>query len=423
MSTPITHMSILRRATRVCTLGVCALLILSSCGGPGSDTATTAMAQTATPDATATAASATPAASPAPAPVKGPLPLKVETLATGLNLPWSMTFTPDGTLLIIEKAGGLRVYRNGVLLPATLAESRIGLPDDVLVKEDSGLHDIALDPDFATTQTVFIAYSGGTEEANHTSVWRAQLKDDHLADGLTIFRATPDKAGAHHPGGRLLFLPDKTFLLTIGDGFDYRDSAQDLSSDLGKILRLDRDGKPPADNPFMGKAGARPEIYSYGHRNEQGLTIDTETGVVWELEHGPRGGDEINRLTAGSNYGWPLTTNGIDYDGTLVSERAHAPGINSPLIVWAPSIAPSGLAVYHGAEFPDWNGNFLVGALAAKLLVRAQLDNQDRSIREVERLLADLGTRIRDVRIGPDGFVYILTDESNGRLIRLCRNC
>ena len=359
----------------------------------------------------------------APVEAKSPPPLKVETLATGLNLPWSMAFAPDGSILIIEKAGGLRVYRDGALLPATLTESRIGFPDDVMVKEDSGLHDIALDPDFTTTRTVFIAYAGGDEKANHTSVWRAQLKDDHLVGGQTIFRAGPDKAEPKHPGGRILFLPDKTFLLTVGDGFKYRDAAQDLSSDLGKILRLDRDGKPPADNPFIGRADVRPEIYTYGHRNEQGLTIDTETGIVWELEHGPRGGDEINRLTAGSNYGWPLTTNGIDYDGTLVSERAHAPGIISPLIVWAPSIAPSGLAVYRGSEFADWNGNFLVGALRAKSLVRAQLDNEGRSIGEIERLLADLRTRIRDVRIGPDGFIYILTDEADGRLIRLCRDC
>lgn len=359
----------------------------------------------------------------APAEAKSLPPLKVETLATGLNLPWSMAFTPDGTLLIIEKAGGLRVYRDNQLLPATLPESRIGFPDDVMVKEDSGLHDIALDPDFATTQTVFIAYAGGDEKANRTSVWRARFENDHLVEGQTIFRVTPDKAGVHHPGGRILFLPDKTFLLTVGDGFDYRDAAQDLSSDLGKILRLDRDGKPPADNPFIGRPDARPEIYTYGHRNEQGLTIDTETGIVWELEHGPRGGDEINRLTAGSNYGWPLTTNGVGYDGYLISEHAHAPGITSPLIVWAPSIAPSGLAVYRGKEFPDWNGNFLVGALRAKALVRAQLDNEGRSIGEVERLLPDLGARIRDVRIGPDGFIYILTDEADGRLIRLCRNC
>jgi glucose/arabinose dehydrogenase len=189
-------------------------------------------------------------------------------------------------------------------------------------------------------------------------------------------------------------------------------------------LRLDRDGKAPMDNPFIGRADVLPEIWTYGHRNTQGLTVDAETGAVWEHEHGPRGGDEINRLMAGANYGWPLTTNGIDYDGTLVSKIAHADGIVSPLLVWAPSIAPSGLAVYHGGEFPDWNGHFLAGGLASKSLARAQLDNDGRSIRETERLLADIGARIRDVRVGPDdGYVYVLTDEPEGRLLRLCRSC
>lgn len=343
----------------------------------------------------------------------------VQTLANGLKFPWSMAFAPNGDILIIEKAGGLRIFRNGALLPDAVS----GLPEDVMVNADSGLHDIALDPDFETTRRIFVAYAHGDEDANRLAIWRARLEGDRLVGGEKIFQATPDKAGASHPGGRILFLPDKTFLVSVGDGYDYRNAAQDLSSDLGKILRLDRNGNPPADNPFVGDANARPEIWSYGHRNPQGLTIDPETGVIWESEHGPRGGDEINRLAAGGNYGWPLTTNGIDYDGTLVSERAHAEGVASPLLVWAPSIAPSGLAVYHGTQFPDWNGHFLSGGLASKSLVQAQLDNEGRSIREVERLLADLGARIRDVRTGPDGSVYILTDEPEGRLLRLCRTC
>ncbi len=356
---------------------------------------------------------------PAEAPAAAAPALKVETLASGLKFPWSMTFAPGGDILIIEKAGGLRIYRNGALL----AEPVAGLPDDVMVNADSGLHDIALDPDFATTRRVFIAYAGGDEDANRMSVWRARLEGERLVDGEVIFRARPDKKDPSHPGGRIAFMADKTFLLSVGDGYDYRNEAQNLSSHLGKIVRLDRNGKAPADNPFIGRAGALPEIWTYGHRNPQGLAIDPETGVVWENEHGPRGGDEINRLTAGANYGWPLTTNGIDYDGTLVSEHAHAQGVTSPLIVWAPSIAPSGLAVYRAAEFADWNGHFLVGGLASLSLVRAQIDNEGRSIDETERLLADLGARLRDIRVGPDGFVYILTDEAEGRLIRLCRRC
>ena len=340
--------------------------------------------------------------------------LEVETLASGLKFPWSMAFAPGGDILIIEKAGGLRVFRNGALVADPVA----GLPDDVMVNADSGRHDVALDPDFATTRRVFIAYAGGDEDANRMSVWRARLEGDRLVDGEVIFRASPDKKDPSHPGGRIAFMADKTFLLSVGDGYDYRNEAQNLSSHLGKILRLDRNGKAPADNPFVGRAGALPEIWTYGHRNPQGLAIDPETGVVWEHEHGPRGGDEINRLTAGANYGWPLTTNGIDYDGTLVSERAHAQGVTSPLIVWAPSIAPSGLAIYRGAEFADWNGHFLVGGLASKSLIRAQIINEGRSIQESERLLGDLGARIRDVRVGPDGSLYVLTDEAEGRLLR-----
>ncbi len=345
--------------------------------------------------------------------------VKVETLASGLTIPWSMAFLPDGALLIIEKAGGPRFYRNGSLAPEPVP----GLPGDIYVNADSGLHDIALDPDFASTQRVFIAYASGDEDANRLAVWRARLVNDRLVDGEVIFRVRPDKAGASHPGGRILFLPDKSFLLSVGDGYQYRDAAQDLASHLGKILRLDRDGAPPADNPFIGRADVAPEIWSFGHRNPQGLAYDQETGFIWEHEHGPRGGDEINRLIAGANYGWPLTTSGIDYDGALISKAAHADDVVSPLLVWAPSIAPSGLAVYRGVAFADWNGHLLVGGLASKSLVRASLDNDGRSIRESERLLGEIGARLRDIRVGPDGLVYILTDEADGRLLRLCRDC
>ena len=346
-----------------------------------------------------------------------PQTVKVETLATGLKFPWSMAFLPGGDMLIVEKAGGLRIFRNGALLPDPVS----GLPAGVLVNSDSGLHDVALDPDFESNRRVFIAYAEGDEDANHLAIWRARLEGARLVGGEKIFQTSPDKAGHSHPGGRIAFLADKTLLVSVGDGYDYRGEAQNLSSDLGKILRLDRNGKAPADNPFFGRSDARPEIWTYGHRNPQGLVIDSETGVVWEHEHGPRGGDEINRLVAGANYGWPLTTNGIDYDGTLVSEHAHAAGISSPLIIWAPSIAPSGLAVYRGSEFPDWNGHFLAGALAAKRLVRAQLINDGRTISESARLLENIDARIRDVRVGPDGLVYVLTDEPDGRLIRLRR--
>ncbi|WDI30702.1 PQQ-dependent sugar dehydrogenase [Hyphococcus flavus] len=340
---------------------------------------------------------------------------EMETLATGLALPWSMAFTPDGEILIIEKAGGVRVYRDGALDPNPVS----GAPEGVYVRADSGRHDIALDPDFIENRRVFLAYAEGDEDANRLVVWRGVYENGAFTNGEVIFRATPDKEGAGHPGGRLLFLPDKTLLLSVGDGYDYLHDAQDLSSHLGKVLRIDRNADAPTDNPFVGREDALPEIWTYGHRNIQGLALDRETGAVWAHEHGPRGGDEINLLSGGANYGWPATTNGIDYNGEIISGRAHAEGIESPLIVWAPSIAPSGLAVYRGETFPEWEGRFLIGALAARAVVHAQRDNDGRSIAEVDRILTDMGARIRDVRVGPDGGVYILTDEPEGRLLRL----
>jgi glucose/arabinose dehydrogenase len=238
-------------------------------------------------------------------------------------------------------------------------------------------------------------------------------------DGRLIFRAAPDKAGPGHPGGRLMFLPDGTLLLTVGDGFDYRAAAQDMDSHLGKVLRLTREGNAPPDNPFVGKAGTRPEIWTSGHRNPQGLARDPVTGEVWSHEHGPRGGDEINRMQAGANYGWPLVTHGIDYDLSIISERAFAPGIERSWFFWAPSIAPSGLAVYRGTAFPDWEGKLLVGGLVSKAVSRMRPTKEAGFFIEEERMFAAHDKRIRDVRVGPGGFVYLLTDEDEAELLRL----
>ena len=236
----------------------------------------------------------------------------IELFVGGLRHPWCLAFTPDGDILVTEKHHGLRVIRDGRMLPELLA----GTPPGVFAKADSGLLDIALDPDFAANRLVYLSFVEGDETANRTAIWRARYENGRLADGRVIFRVAPDKAGPGHPGGRMLFLPDQTLLLTVGDGFEYKTAAQDLGSHLGKILRLTRDGKAAADNPFVTRAGARPEIWTYGHRNPQGLARDAETGELWAHEHGPRGGDEINRLRAGANYGWPVVTHGIDYDGT-----------------------------------------------------------------------------------------------------------
>jgi glucose/arabinose dehydrogenase len=340
---------------------------------------------------------------------------RLERLTSGLQRPWSLAFTPEGEILVTEKYRGLRVVRDGELLPEPLA----GGPPNVFAKADSGLLDVALDPEFARNRTLYLSFAEGDEQANHTAIWRARYEDGRLVDGRVIFRAAPDKAGPGHPGGRLLFLLDGTLLLTVGDGYEYKAAAQDLGSDLGKILRITRDGAPAPDNPFAEREGARPAIWTYGHRNVQGLARDPVTGEVWAHEHGPRGGDEVNRLRAGANYGWPLVTHGIDYDLSIVSERAFAPGVERSWFFWAPSIAPSGLAVYRGEAFADWGGKLLVGGLVSKSVSRLRPAKQPGFFIEEERMFGSEGKRIRDVRVGPDGFVYLLTDEEAAELWRL----
>ena len=340
---------------------------------------------------------------------------QLEPYVGGLQRPWSLAFLPEGDILVTEKYRGLRLIRDGRLLPEPLA----GGPPDVFAKADSGLLEVALDPDFARNRRVFLSFVEGSEEANRTAIWSARYEDGRLQDGRVIFRVVPDKKGPGHPGGRMIFLPDATLLLTVGDGFDYKAAAQDLGSHLGKILRLTREGTAPADNPFVGRAGALPEIWTYGHRNPQGLARDPVSGDVWEHEHGPRGGDEINRLRAGANYGWPLVTHGIDYDLSIISERAFAPDIERSWFFWAPSIAPSGLAVYRGKAFADWDGKLLVGGLVSRSISRMRPAKQAGFFIEEERMFGSREKRIRDVRVGPDGLVYILTDEDDAELLRL----
>ena len=342
---------------------------------------------------------------------------EVEQIGPPLANPWSLAFLPGGSFLVIEKHGGVRLIRSDGSTSAALP----GGPVNVLQKADSGLHDVVLDPDFAANQIVYIAFAEGTEESNRTAVWMARLDGEQLTGGRVIFRVNEPKKGPSHPGGRLLFLPDKTLLLTVGDGFDYRDKAQDPASHLGKNLRLTRDGKAPPDNPFVGRSGYAPEIWSFGHRNVQGLTLDPLTGKIWAHEHGPRGGDEINELVAGRNYGWPRASLGIDYDGKLITDRQHIDGLTDPRFFWAPSIAPSGLAVYRGKTFPDWEGRLLVGALAARALVQVRVGTQTGLLAEEGRWLLGLKARMRDVRVAPDGEVYLLTDGDGGRLLRLVR--
>lgn len=359
---------------------------------------------------TAGARSLTPAAAAQEAPAAS---FWVEQLAEGLNMPWSMAWLPNGDLLIVEKYGGLRRFRDGRLEPEPLK----GVPA-AFQSGQNGLLDIAVDPDFKTNQRIFLTFTEGSAESNRGAVFRARHTPEGLVDGKVIFRTRPDSHVFPYPlAGRMLFLPDKTFLLTSTDDHGRRHLSQQLDNHIAKILRLDRDGRAPKDNPKYADKSALPEIYAYGVRAPLGLTRDPRTGAIWEIENGPRGGDELNLLKPGGNYGWPITTYGTEYSGQPITDKREAPGIVSPSVYWVPSIAPSSVAFYAGDRYPGWKGNFFVGALIGQHLRRVRLEGGKPVEQEV--LLADLKERIRDVRAGPDGHLYLLTDNPNGRLLRL----
>ncbi len=337
----------------------------------------------------------------------------IETVAEGLEHPWSLAFLPDGSMLVTERPGRLRlISADGKLQAAPIA----GVAP-VFAQGQGGLFDIALDPDFATNRLIYLAYAAGTRKANATRLARARFTGQGLEDFQLLFEVTPLKDTSAHFGGRIVFLPDGTVLLTLGEGYDFKEAAQDLGSDLGKIIRLNRDGTIPADNPFVGKAGARPEIYTYGHRNVQGIVFDGATGIIYAHEHGPKGGDEVNVLRAGANYGWPVITYGIDYSGLPISRYQKKEGLKQPLLYWVPSIAPSGMTLYTGEAFAAWRGDLLVGALAGMHVRRVDL--QDGAVVGQESLFAELEERIRDVRQAPDGSIILLTDSDEGRVLRV----
>lgn len=339
---------------------------------------------------------------------------KVETVAEGLENPWGLAFLPGGAMLVTERPGRLRV----VGTDGKLSEPIAGVPD-VVARKQGGLLDVALDPDFASNQTIYLSFSeprsGG---GNGTSVFKAKLNAERteLEGGSVIFRQMPAIESTAHFGGRLVFASDKSLFVTLGDRYSERDSAQDPRTHLGKIVHITTDGKAAAGNPYA-SGGGLPEIWSIGHRNIQGAGIEPGTGLLWTVEHGARGGDEVNRPEAGKNYGWPIITYGRDYSGAKIGEGTEKAGMEQPLHYWDPSIAPSGLAFYSGDLFPEWKGDLLVGALAGMKLVR--LDVQDGKIVGEEAMLEDLGERIRDVRSGPDGAVYLLTDNEAGRVLKL----
>jgi glucose/arabinose dehydrogenase len=335
---------------------------------------------------------------------------RVVTVADGLEHPWSVAFLPGGDALITERPGRLRIVRGGVLDPEPLA----GVPE-VYASGQGGLLDVILDPDFASNRLVYLSYAARADGGAGTRVARARLGDAGLEDLEVIFAAMVTGGGRHF-GSRLGFDPDGYLFVTLGErGASER--AQDLGSLAGKVVRLHADGSVPAGNPFVGRAGAGPEIYSYGHRNPQGLAVHPETGRVWVEEHGPRGGDEVNLVAAGVNYGWPVITYGRAYSGGAIGEGSAKEGMAQPVHYWVPSISPSGMAFYQGDAFPQWQGDLLVGALSGELLARLELDGEQ--VAGEERLLDGVLGRIRDVRVGPDGYVYLLTDHANGALLRL----
>lgn len=341
--------------------------------------------------------------------------VNVETIAKGLTHPWGLGFLPDGRLIVTERAGTMRlVTRDGRLSPPLE-----GVPK-ADVRSQGGLLDVVLAPDFRSSGLVFFSFSeprGGGR--NSTSVGRGRLvlqgESGHLDDVQIIFRQEPAYASAMHFGSRLVFARDGTLFVTMGDRYSARDEAQNPANHLGKLVRITTDGGVPADNPK--RQGWQPEIWSIGHRNVQGAALHPQTGRLWTIEHGARGGDEINIPDKGKNYGWPIITFGRDYSGAKIGIGTAKEGLEQPIYYWDPSIAPSGAVFYTGDLFPGWKGNLLVGALAAQTLHRLELDG-DRVVRE-EVLLKDRGQRIRDVRQGPDGAVWLLTDDTRGEILRL----
>lgn len=340
--------------------------------------------------------------------------VKVVEVASGLQNPWSLAFLPDGRMLVTERPGRLRL----VGADGTVSAPIEGVPT-VHARGQGGLLDVALGPNYVEDGLIVFAYAEPTERGARTAVARARLDIEglRLHDVRRIFAQDEDPSGNHHWGSRLVFAPDGTLFVTLGDRFHPRERAQALDSHLGKVVRITLDGGVPTDNPFATRAGARPEIWSYGHRNVQGAALHPQTGELWTHEHGPQGGDEVNRTRAGLNYGWPEVTYGREYvTGRKIGEAETRADVEPPVLQWTPSIAPSGMAFYSGDVFPAWKGSLFVGSLKFQILARLELDG-GRVVHE-ERLLGELGRRIRDVRQGPDGHLW-LVDETEGRILRL----
>jgi aldose sugar dehydrogenase len=338
---------------------------------------------------------------------------QTQVLAQGLANPWGLAVLPDGALLVTERGGALK------RIPAAGGPgvAIAGVPA-VFAQGQGGLLDVALHPQFATNGLIYLTMAVGRENANHTRLVRAKLVGDQLETVETLWDFTPAKRGPAHFGSRLLWLPDGTLLVSVGDGFAFREQAQNLTTHFGKIVRLTEDGKPAPGNPFAGSSDALADIYSYGHRNVQGLVRDPVSGRIYAHEHGPMGGDELNLVEPGKNYGWPAATFGKDYSGAQISPFTERPGMVGPLKYWVPSIAPGGMAFYAGDAFPAWRGDVLVAGLRSMDVRRVDLDADGKVLGE-ESLFAELNARVRQVVVGPAGELYLLTDAADGAVIKV----
>jgi len=366
----------------------------------------------------------------------------IETVARDLEHPWSMAWLPDGRVLVTERSGRLRLIVNDELHPEPVR----GVPD-VHANSQAGLFEVLPAEDFQHSGLIYLSLVTGVAGANTLVVVRGRLQDHKLLEVEEVFRHTPPRATSVHYGGRMQFLPDGTLLVTLGDGFDHREQAQDPSDHFGSIVRLNPDGSAPDDNPFMdggamagdgvnhgsigaGNGTARrpagervrdglPEILAYGLRNVQGIAADPERGRLWAIDHGPRGGDELNSITPGANYGWPAASHGVDYSGARITPFRELPGMESPLLVWREAIAPAGLMLYRGEAFPDWQGQLFIAGLVSRAVHRISVADDGGTLREEERLFTHLNRRMRSVRAGPDGAIYLLTDHGDGEVLRV----
>lgn len=343
-------------------------------------------------------------------------PLAVTTVAAHLEHPWSLAFLPDGRMLVTERPGRMRIIDNN----GKTSEPLAGVPK-VVVRGQAGLMDVVLARDFAQSRRIYFCYAAPVRGGAQIAVAHATLEDGaapKLGAVTRIYEQKGPAGGSLNIGCRMVEAKDGNLFVTLGDHFAAKEDAQRLDNTIGKIVRITPEGKAPPDNPFVGRQGALPEIWAYGIRNAQGLAINPATGALWEQEHGPMGGDEINIVEKGGNYGWPVVSFGVNYDGSPVGTgKRHHGGMIDPVWHWTPSIAPSGMAFYTGDLFPAWKGSLFNGALKFQLLSRLEMQN-GKPARE-ERLLEGIGARIRDVRQGPDGALYLLTDEADGRLLRV----